>query len=241
MRIKFICCDVFARLAYAAAAVSENVIDLELYPMLSHNEPAELRAGLQSRIDGTDAEKYGMIILGYGICGNATVGLNAKLPMVIPRIHDCCTMFLGSAKRFLDEFGENLSTRWCTCGYYERGYGSGYYDEYETYLTNPEYLKLLNEYGEDNAEYIWQTLHPPIETKEAVYIEINGYEYGGPKQKYAELIAASGKGLRTVDGDPSWFFKLVNGPWDEGLFLTVNPGERVSAVYDMKEVVRAAK
>lgn len=240
LRIKFICCDVFARLAYAAAAVSPHIVDLELLPMLAHMEPAKLRAELQSRIDQIESGTYDKLVLGYGLCGNATAGLKAAISMVMPRVHDCCTLFMGSREKFLQVFGENLSTRWCTCGYYERCYRDGLRDEYENYRTNPEYIKLLDEYGEENAEYVWHTLHPPVETKEAVYIKLDGFEYGDSQSGYQAQIEQMGKKVRVEAGNAEWFFRLVNGPWEVNDFLEIIPGESVMPVYDMSEVVRAS-
>ena len=237
-RLKLICCDVFARLAYAAIARAERVVDAEFLPMLSHTEPSKLRSMLQQRIDNTDPAVYGKLLLGYCLCGNATAGLSFPVPAVMPRAHDCCAVFMGSQSRFLAEFGDGLSTRWCTCGYYERGrYDSFFEDGF--FNTNPEYIKLAQEYGEDNAEYVWHTLHPAPETSESVYIRIDGYEYGGTEALYRKETESAGKTLRTIQGDASWFFRLVNGPWDNEGFLLINPGKSVEAVYDMREVVRA--
>lgn len=240
MRIKCIICDVFARPAYAAAARSEHIVDLELLPMLAHTEPDKLRADLQSRIDRVDTALYDILVLGYGLCGNATSGLTAALPMVMPRAHDCCTLFMGSRERFQAVFGKNLSMRWCTCGYYERCIRYGYQDDYETYRTNPEYIKLLEDYGEENAEYVWQTLHPTIETNEAVYIETEGLEYNYARETYTADVVRGGKELILEPGDLRWFNRLINGPWDDTDFLTIEPGSHIEPVYDMQEVVRAS-
>lgn len=237
-RIKFICCDVFARLACAAVAAAPHVVDLELLPMLAHTEPNKLREDLQARIDRIDAGLYDRIILGYGLCGNATASLRFHLPAVVPRAHDCCAMFMGGRDAFLRAFADNLSMRWCTCGYYERCYQQGLNDDYATYRTNPEYIKLLDDYGEDNADYVWQTLHPPLETKEAVYIRLDGYEYSGSMEGFAKQVNGIGGTVRVEAGDPGWFFRLVNGPWNPEEFLLINPGEMIEPVYDMIEVAR---
>ena len=240
MRIKCICCDVFSRLAYKAAAESPHIVDLELVPMLAHNEPAQLRADLQQRINRcVGVRPYDRIVLGYGLCGNAVSGLNSPLPLVLPRMHDCCAMFAGSREAFLGVFGNNLSMRWCSCGYYERSNSLGAMDDGGDYRTSLEYCKLAEEYGEDNAEYVWRTMHPPIETKEAVYIEIDGFEYNGIKDRYAGDIANAGKEFVLAQGDASWFMRLINGPWDSKEFLEISPGQTVLPVYDLAEVVRA--
>lgn len=238
-RIKFICCDVFARLAYAAAASSPHTVDLELLPMLSHTEPAKLRALLQSHIDRIDPDLYERLILGYGLCGNAVAGLTVPVTTVMPRTHDCCALFAGSRERFTDIFGSNLSMRWCTCGYHERCYDTGLQNEYVSYHTNPEYIKLLEDYGEDNAEYVWHTLHPSLETKEAVYMEIENFEYNDTKARFTEQITQMNGAVRVETGDTSWFFRLVNGPWDTDNFLEIPRGYTIEPVYDLTEVVRA--
>ena len=239
MRLKLICCDVFARLAYKTAAESPHLVDLELLPMLAHNEPDKLRASLQEAIDRAcnSQDKYERLILAYGLCGNATAGLTSSIPLIIPRMHDCCAMFLGSQEKFLEDFSHRLSANWRTCGYMERCKGF-YMDAINQFQTNPEYLKLVEEYGEDNASYVWETLHPTIENAEGLYIEIDGYEYGSTKADYINQMQEEGCPVETIQGNAAWFIKMVNGPWDTSLFLELSPGCKIEPVYDMKEVFR---
>jgi len=238
MRLKLICCDVFARLAYLTAAGSPHVMDLELLPMLAHNEPDKLRRDLQTAIDNTDKDAgYDKIILAYGLCGNAAVGLKSHIPLIIPRMHDCCAMFLGSRKKFMQLFGHRLSTRWRSCGYMERCPG----DMYDDYKFHPDFLKMVEEYGEDNAEYIWETMNPPIESDETVYIELEGFEYGDTYGRYKEEMAREDCRVELAVGDPSWFNRLVNGPWDKEDFLELLPGHMIESIYDMEEIFREKK
>ncbi|MCL2136871.1 MAG: DUF1638 domain-containing protein [Coriobacteriia bacterium] len=247
MFIKFICCDVFARIACALVAESPHIIDLEFVPMLSHVEPDKLRLELQERInkavDGSN-RVYDALILGFGLCGNVTIGLACPIPMIIPRVHDCCTLFMGSKERFLEEFGDRLSSRWLTTGYYERTYSrnSGYpmLDQQANYKTSIEYMNFLEQYDEETADYLWQTMHPIIEMKEAVYINIDGYEHPNAYPDYVKLMSRQEVDVVTVNGDVSMLKALVNGDWDNERFLTVNPGNKVVGVYDMDEVIKEA-
>ena len=245
MRIKLICCDVFLRIASALVAASPHIVDVEYVPMLAHNEPERLRANLQSRIDAaaSGSRKYDLFLLSYGLCGNSTAGLTCPVKMIMPRVHDCCTLFMGSKEKFLKEFGDNLSMRWCTSGYYERGYKENSFDSYSSKSreTYPEYQALIEEYGEENAEYIWDTMHPEIETPEAAYIRIEGFEMQGCAEGFAELVAKHGKGVRYLEGSAAYLCDLINGPWDDERFLTINPGQKIGAVYDMEKVLTAIK
>ncbi|MCL2378638.1 MAG: DUF1638 domain-containing protein [Defluviitaleaceae bacterium] len=242
MRIKLICCDVFLRQASAFIAASPHIIDVEYVPMLAHNKPDTLRAGLQARINAAAAARnYDLFLLLYGLCGNSTVGLTSPVKLIMPRVHDCCTMFMGSYDRFAKEFGNNLSMRWCTSGYYERSYLDNAPDSFPTQSreTYPEYRALVEQYGEDNAEYIWDTLHPDIETPEAAYIRLKDFESPSYENDFRGLVENQGKTLRVVEGDTSYIQALINGPWDNKRFLTINPGEKIGAVYDMHQVVTA--
>ena len=96
MRFKMISCEVFARLVYHAAAKSPHILDIEFTELRSHVNPDKLRGQIQTIIDSTP-DHYDAILLGYGLCGNGTAGLKARsIPLIIPRAHDCCTIFLGS-------------------------------------------------------------------------------------------------------------------------------------------------
>ena len=242
MRVKLICCDVFLRPVSAFVAVSPNIIDVEYVPMLAHTDPARLRAELQTRIDAAAAlRKYDMFVLAYGLCGNAVTGLTCPVPLVIPRIHDCCTMFMGSREKYLAEFGNRLSMRWCSCGYYERCYMDERTTDYviSNRDTNPEFLALVEQYGQENAEYVWETMHPEIETPEAAYIVLEGFEIPGRLEGFSEEVEKQGKTLVTLNGDLTFLRDLINGPWDSARFQTVMPGQKIAAVYDMEHVITA--
>ena len=252
MFLKFICCDVFTRIACDLVAKSPHIIDIEFVPMLTHNEPEKLRSILKGVIDKSvngSGRGYDAVLLGYGLCGNSVTGLSCPVPMIIPRAHDCCTLFMGGKEKFLAAFGGILSARWCSTGYYERchlvnqnrraGMEESEVEQLALYKTSAEYMGYVDQYGEENAEYIWETMHPDIETDEAVYIKLDGYEHSGAQENYAAEIKNAGKELKTVEGDVSLLKALIDGEWDEDRFLVVPPGKRIAGVYDMQYVMTA--
>jgi len=245
MLIKFICCDVFARPACRLVSDSPHIVDLEFVPMLAHDEPKKLNALIQEKIDhsfGDSGRKYEALILGYGLCGNSVLGLTCPVPMVVPRAHDCCSVFSGGNEKFLEGFGEMLSARWSSTGYYERCHAleRGVSErQLASYKTSAEYMGYAEKYGEENADYIWETMHPEIETDEVVYIKIEGYEYSNAFGRFKSDIEKSGKNLKIVEGDVSLLKALIDGDWDDGRFLVVPPGKRIVGIYDMEYVMEA--
>jgi|GEM_PF-4114837 len=76
------------RAVYLCAAHSPHIVDVELLERGLHDQPADLRAQLQARIDAASAEAYDAILLAYGLCGQATAGIRAPLGgcrVVVPR------------------------------------------------------------------------------------------------------------------------------------------------------------
>jgi hypothetical protein len=246
MMIKFICCDVFARIACDLASKSPHIVDLEFVPMLTHNEPEKLKNIIKGIIDKSTNESgrsYDAVLLGYGLCGNSVTGLSCPVPMVIPRAHDCCTIFMGSKDKFLASFGGILSARWSSTGYYERCHcfrqTQNEPNQLALYKTTAEYMGYVEKYGEENAEYIWETMNPGIETDEAVYIKIDGYEYSSAYENYSNEIKNAGKELKTVEGDISLLKTLIDGEWDDERLLVVPPGKTIIGIYDMQRVMEA--
>ncbi|MCL2363669.1 MAG: DUF1638 domain-containing protein [Defluviitaleaceae bacterium] len=227
-------------------AVSAHTIDVEFVPMLNHVKPAEMGADLQRRIHTATTERsYDQVLLGFGLCGNTIVDLVCPIPMVIPRVHDCCTLFMGSKERFMEAFGDHLSMHWCTGGYFERGYNQGDSNYDWDALSpgqrsaHPEYMQWVEQYGEENAAYIWETMYSEMGTAEAAYIRMNvpAYNDTACEERFSKMVSEQGKTVRILQGDISYLDALINGPWDDARFLTVQPGQRVRALYDMDRVI----
>ncbi len=246
-RYRLIACNVFQRELCAAIALTPNLVDPEFLELGLHEKPGTLNEALQARIDlastlkAPGGEAYDAILLGYGLCGNGLSGIRAReLPLVLPRAHDCCTVLLGSRAEFLARFGQNLSASWSSAGYIERG--STYFRASELGKSSgigAEYAELVEKYGEENAAYIWETLHPEVKDTELRYIETPataGLGYADAMKARAEaedrefiLIRGS---LRLIEG-------LVAGAWDEADYLVVRPGERIEPTWDHVRVIES--
>ncbi|MFH1022150.1 MAG: DUF1638 domain-containing protein, partial [Planctomycetota bacterium] len=123
MNLKIISCEIFYREMCALAARSPNRTDIEFLPKGLHDIGAPgMLARVQAAVDATGGKGYDAILLGYGLCNNGVAGLAARsAPLVIPRAHDCMTLFLGGTARYLEYFYAHPGTYFQTTGWLERG------------------------------------------------------------------------------------------------------------------------
>ena len=120
MFLKLIACEIAVRELYFTAARSPNLIDLEFLTQGHHDTPALGQKEIQKRIDAVAAGKYDAILLSYGLCSNILVGLTSShTRLVIPRAHDCITLFLGSKERYQQSFTNQPGTYYFTSGWLE--------------------------------------------------------------------------------------------------------------------------
>ncbi|MGI6778945.1 MAG: DUF1638 domain-containing protein [Acetivibrionales bacterium] len=240
MNYKLICCEVFMRMACLAIAHTPHIIDPEFTELGAHEDPEKLRDDLQKRVDKADAcGKYDAILLGYGLCGNGTVGIKAgTVPLVIPRAHDCCTIFLGSKDKFIEYFKDNLSSEWSSVGYMERG--SDYLRDTDTGKLlgmDKDFEQLVEQYGEENAEFIWETLHPKPNNNEIIFIEVPELAHLGYLSRIKSLAEKEGKTLQVFKGDMALINGLIQGNWNDRDYLIVSPGKKIKAIYDQNKVM----
>jgi len=251
MLLKVIACDVFTREVCRCVAKSPHAVDLEFTPKGAHNDPDVLRKMLQEKIEAAHASErpYDAIVLCLGICGNSTIGLiGPGTPLVIPRVHDCCALFLGSKERFKELFGHRPSTPFTSVGYTEHGGDSvREADSIRQQLGLDEtFDDYVEKYGEDNAKFIWETLHPgkvsqeqDEEQKQVVFIEISELHDASHAENCRRKAEAAGKQFEKLEGSLDLIRKLVHGEWNGQDFLVVQEGESIAGVYDFDAVVKA--
>lgn len=244
MAFRLIACNIFCREACACISRSSQVVDVEFVELGEHARPESLRRQLQARIDaaGQGPRRYDAILLLFGLCGNAGVGLVAgRVPLVIPRAHDCATLLLGSRDAFRRHFGGNPSQGFSSNGYADRG---------EYLLRKPEeggglvadgdaYQELVKQYGEENARYVWETLHPVRPDERALFIRVPELDDAAQAARFQAQAEKQGKPYEEAIGNLRLIHALVDGKWDPAEFLVVAPGQRTIGVYDWDEVVRA--
>jgi hypothetical protein len=245
MRLRLIACDtLLAPMRQLAAASVHEVVITDLSASL-HAEPLPLRARIQAEIDRLEAEdgEADAILLGYGLCGGATAGLVARRrPLVLPRAHDCATLFLGSRERYVQEHTATPGTYWFTEDNVERGnalLGWQLGDAARADGARTTYQAFVERYGEDNAAYLMDTLGAwRTRYERGAFLE-TGLAAGDRSREEARRESeARGWRFEAVAADLGLLERLLAGQWEVD-FLVVAPGETVAMSYD-DGVVRAA-
>jgi hypothetical protein len=135
------------RLVIACATVIEEMspflpdeVPSETLDFGLHLRPEGLRRVLQQKIDEASPHADALL-LGYGLCSMAVVGLRATTAhLVIPRVDDCIAIFLGSCNAYKEQSEKEPGTYYLTKGWIE--VGDSPFSEYE---------RLVEKYGEAKA------------------------------------------------------------------------------------------
>lgn len=247
MILKLIACNVFMREACHCIARTPHIVDVEFTELGEHVHSSMLRETIQAKIDAADATgRYEAILVLFGLCGNSAVGLQARTTkLVLPRAHDCCTVLLGSTKMFREHFEDNPSRPFSSVGYMERGsYFLRTEDEGTTILYGDGYAELVRQYGEEDAKYVWETMHPETHDthdKKAVFIDLPETAHLGASEEFRKKAEAEGKEYVRLEGSMRLIANLINGQWDPADYLIVEPGKKTVGVYDWTEIVRAGQ
>jgi Protein of unknown function (DUF1638) len=196
-------------LPFLPSDVRYEVLDFGL-----HIRPAELKKVLQEKINeaSTSAD---VLLLGYGLCSMAVVGLRATTAtLVIPRTDDCIAIFLGSCNAYKEQAKKEPGTYYLTKGWIEAG--DTPFEEHE---------QLIKKFGPEKAERMTRLMLKNY--KRLAFIDTGVYEIERYREYARETAEKFGLRFEEIEGSPDLVKKMVFGPWD-GEFVVVSPGETVS-------------
>jgi hypothetical protein len=235
LRLKLISCEILYREMCALIARSRNQVDSEFLPKGLHDiGSTKMRERLQQAVDATDPEHYDGILLGYALCGNGLAGVEArKIPLVLPRAHDCIALFMGSKERYLEYFTANSGVYFRTTGWLERAEKLDQLSIQTQNFMGADYQKLVEKYGEDNAKYLYEELGQYLNNyRRLTFIEMGIEPDDSFENRSREEAATRGWEFDKIAGDLVLLRDLVDGRWDDERFLVVRPGQRIVARYD---------
>jgi hypothetical protein len=215
----------------ACATVIEEMLPLlppdmsyEILDFGLHLRPQSLKLALQEAIDEASKEAD-TIILGYGLCSMAVVGLTAtNCTLVVPRVDDCIAIFLGSCSAYDEQVRQEPGTYYLTKGWIEVS---------DTLLD--EYNRTVEQFGEEKAKRIMDIMLKNY--KRLVYID-TGTNDQARYQAYARQVADQfSLRYEEITGSNDLVKKMLFGPWDSD-FVVAEPGQTI-AYTDFKVATHA--
>ena len=244
MKLKFIGCEIIYREACHLAAISPHLVDVEFLRKGLHDlETSDMLAKLQATIDAIEpAAGYDAVLLGYARCNDGVVGVAARdIPLIIPRAHDCITMFFGSRQGYKEYFDEHPGTYYMSTGWSERNTADGGEPGRPAYgqqgvmaklgLTD-SYEELVAKHGKENADFIVESLGDwKSNYSNMLYLEMGLCDETPFVEKARELAGDRNWTFEQRKGEWTLLEKLFFGQWD-GEFVTINPGQTLAARND---------
>lgn len=176
-----------------------------------HDSPEKLKSALQAEIDAA-GEDVDTIILGYGLCSNALLGISGgRGTLVVPRVHDCISLFLGSREEYARQAAAQPGTYYLT-----RSWIEAKKDPYT------EYLAFRERYGKEKADFIMDQYYSHY-TRIAFIPEAEEHSEGD--RAFSRHVADElGLAFEELPASDEVFRKLAGGRWDED-FIVLPPGK----------------
>ncbi|GHV18635.1 hypothetical protein FACS189493_8120 [Spirochaetia bacterium] len=177
-----------------------------------HAWPDKLSRHLQETIDSIPAQ-YTTLLLAYGFCGNAMVGLrSASRTLVLPRAADCIPLFLGSqAER--NRYGP--ATYFFTEGCLHSGAG-----------LSGDLSTLQARYGEEKGIEILEMMMEHY--RGFAVIDTGASDTAKLSAEIDGLAVLLGLPVSVIPGNLRLLVALITGNWRTEEFLLVPPGGQVN-------------
>jgi hypothetical protein len=182
-----------------------------------HSVPEKLTAALQETIDAVVTP--GLVVLGYGLCGNGLDGLRAgHHTLLVARADDCIAILLGSYARYRQEFDAVPGTYYLTKGWLESG-------------SHPlkEFREYSETYGPEKAQVIMDAMYRHYERLVLVAHTPEDLEAYRPRAlEVARYCERWGMRYEEILGSDSYVRQLAEIAADlnkaGGEFIVVPPG-----------------
>jgi hypothetical protein len=184
-----------------------------------HDQPKMMRPAIQEQLDALP--EPATVLVGYGLCGNGVVGLEAgPHTLVLPKAHDCIGMAYGSTAAHAAAIQAHPGTYYLTRGWL--GTGNDPLEQYERYVK---------QYGRERADRVVEAFYGHYERVCLMAFSAEELEEVRPLAAPVVQYFQDRWQLEYVErvGDPEFIERLVTDhqkqPED---FVIVEPGGTVT-------------
>ncbi len=189
------------------------------YPILYmesglHDIPKKLNQVLQETIQKAEGLGAERILLGFGFCGNSVAGVkSSRCELILPRIDDCVTMFLGSreAKKEAED-GQGIFFM-----------TSGWANSDDHMLR--QYDILCEEYGEEEGREIYDMMfgnYTQVKILDTHCFDLQPIIED--TKRISELLHLT---WAVTEASNQFLVDLMTGPWPEERFLRYAPNTEI--------------
>lgn len=236
MKMAVIACEVMRDELEMLCAGLKEAPPLHFLRQGLHDTPKLLREELQHAILSVEAQhpQLTRLILGYGLCGKGLDGVTAgRCELVIPRVHDCIPLLLGSVSAHRSAHSRECGTYWFSPGWLTWSV-LPYLDNRSTRLAH-----YTEKYGPDHAALLMEMEDGVL----ANYTRACLIEWPGLGEPYREMAAEAAHRshlpLESMEGSPGYLKALLSGPWEDARFVRIPAGCTICQSMDTEEVMHA--
>lgn len=197
--LKLIACPAVLGELAEGAACGADVRELEAQ---LHVKPDKLKEALRTAV--AEADQPGVtIVLGYGLCSNAVLGLKTEhATLVVPRVDDCIAMLLGSNEAFSMEAEKERGS------YY---LAKAYLDECANLVS--EHEAMVEKYGEERAVRMMKLVLKHY--KRVVLVDTGRYDLGPLRERVREVAELYELAVDEAPGTTRIVDGLVADEWGD--------------------------
>ena len=194
-------------------------VEIHLVEMGLHDYPKKLNEELQNTINRLEQNNnYEVILLGFGLCSEGVVGLQAsRAKLVVPRTDDCIAIFLGSTKAYREQFEKAPGTYYYTKKNIDKGWGP-----LAMFLGQHEWTR---NYDAETAQWVAREMLKNY--TRVVLIDTGMPDLGAYIEHARKAADVFGLQYELLPGTVSLLEQLCHGPWDEH-FAVAEAGQRIS-------------
>ncbi len=196
-----------------AEGATEGVDCRELEAHL-HIKPESLKVALRDAVAELD-RPGATIVLGYGLCSNAVLGLKTEhATLVVPRVDDCIAMLLGSNEAFSREAEKERGS------YYV---AKAYLDECSTIVS--EHEAMVEKYGSERAERMMRLVLKHY--RRVVLVDTGRYDLEPLRERVGAVAGIYDLAVEEVAGTTRILDGLVADDWGDD-FVVAPPGHELT-------------